>query len=69
MMDLVRQLQGLAVQLDRADRIDPNTGKRAANLTALDGQILRSAAAVICKQAAEIQSLKLSLEAHNKKEG
>lgn len=68
-MDLVRQLQGLAKQLDSEGRIDPTTGKKFSGLRPNDGQVLRSAAGVICKQAAEIASLKASLEAHNKKEG
>lgn len=64
MMDLVRKLEGLSKQLDlegRADQARPYIPLRRA-----DSQVLRTAAAVICKQAAEIASLKESLAAHKK---
>lgn len=66
MMDLVRQLEGLARQLDAEGR-PHEPGRKYSPLRRADGQVLRTAASVICKQAAELRSLKETIASNRRK--
>lgn len=54
MMDLCRKLEGLASQLDT----EGIAGRKHEPLRRADGQTLRTASHVICKLAAECESLR-----------